>query len=341
MKLPTKLDDFKEQHYRVMRRLNKTSVTYIFSGKMALEVDIPKFIPILMSLNFIRISEYTESLELLRNTELKDILKSKNLKASGNKEQLKERIIHSLIVDEVTACPSYTDFYLLTNEGRDAIQESYDKIEKEKFAFDSNIVRLLKDLKLKEAAHLIYQRKLETNELNPLGTTWHDLLLGHIFDNYEEEYRDYIRGAEDKTIAALVIYSELSGAVDQDIARQGDFSDLDFDEYKLKLRTARALRASKRALNTYVTCEANEYRFLASLDCETCPLCGALDGKIFKVKDANIGTNFPPLHNGCRCTTIAHHEMRPIKTRFARDPNTRKGINVPGNITWHDWINRS
>ena len=46
-----------------------------------------------------------------------------------------------------------------------------------------------------------------------------------------------------------------------------------------------------------------EYEFVALGD--ACGACGALDGKHFKVKDMMPGTNAPPMHPNCRCSTAA------------------------------------
>ena len=47
---------------------------------------------------------------------------------------------------------------------------------------------------------------------------------------------------------------------------------------------------------------------MASLNERTCEICGELDGKVFFVKDAKPGANYPPLHPNCRCTTIEYDE---------------------------------
>ena len=41
------------------------------------------------------------------------------------------------------------------------------------------------------------------------------------------------------------------------------------------------------------------------LDSRTSKICNELDGKRFKVKDRQAGTNYPPMHPFCRSTTIA------------------------------------
>ena len=49
----------------------------------------------------------------------------------------------------------------------------------------------------------------------------------------------------------------------------------------------------------------SEYEFVAVLDSRTSKICNELDGKRFKVKDRQAGTNYPPMHPFCRSTTIA------------------------------------
>lgn len=46
------------------------------------------------------------------------------------------------------------------------------------------------------------------------------------------------------------------------------------------------------------------YRFVATEDARTCPICGELHDKIFAVDDAETGKNFPPVHPNCRCRTV-------------------------------------
>ena len=38
----------------------------------------------------------------------------------------------------------------------------------------------------------------------------------------------------------------------------------------------------------------------------TCETCAALDGKHFKLKDAQAGVNYPPMHPNDRCTTVEY-----------------------------------
>ena len=47
---------------------------------------------------------------------------------------------------------------------------------------------------------------------------------------------------------------------------------------------------------TYEDLNIEKYEFLATLDKRTCKDCGKLDGKVFNLKDAITGLNYPPLH---------------------------------------------
>ncbi len=48
-----------------------------------------------------------------------------------------------------------------------------------------------------------------------------------------------------------------------------------------------------------------EYEYLAALDERTSKICQELNGKRFKVVDAQAGVNLPPMHPNCRSTTVA------------------------------------
>lgn len=81
----------------------------------------------------------------------------------------------------------------------------------------------------------------------------------------------------------------------------------------------------------------DKYEYIASLDERTCPVCGALDGKVFLVKDGKKGVNMPPMHPNCRCgITAALKDEYKSSKRFARDSNG-KGIYVDGTMTYAEW----
>ncbi|HEY4554693.1 MAG TPA: minor capsid protein [Bacillaceae bacterium] len=47
-----------------------------------------------------------------------------------------------------------------------------------------------------------------------------------------------------------------------------------------------------------------QYEFIAEPD--ACPICKALNGKVFNLEDAEVGVNAYPMHPRCRCSQAAH-----------------------------------
>lgn len=81
--------------------------------------------------------------------------------------------------------------------------------------------------------------------------------------------------------------------------------------------------------------DVKRYKYLATLEVHTCPICGELDGKIFKVKDAQRGINYPTMHPHCRCTTVP--AIEDVGSRTAKDVVTGKTYNVKKGTTYEQW----
>lgn len=69
--------------------------------------------------------------------------------------------------------------------------------------------------------------------------------------------------------------------------------------------------------NTYLMAEQSikpfekdfdKYELSAVMDEKTCPVCRRMNGKVFNISDRQVGVNFPPLCNNCRCTWIPYVE---------------------------------
>lgn len=57
-------------------------------------------------------------------------------------------------------------------------------------------------------------------------------------------------------------------------------------------------------LQSYTDDGIERYEFMAILDSRTSKICRHLDGKIYFVKDAVAGVNYPPMHANCRSGTV-------------------------------------
>ena len=83
-------------------------------------------------------------------------------------------------------------------------------------------------------------------------------------------------------------------------------------------------------MKIYQLSNIDEYEFMAALDERTCEVCGSLDGKHFKVSDAKPGVNFPPMHEGCRCTTAEYDPEDALDWAVSGKP-------MPERMTWTEW----
>ena len=103
------------------------------------------------------------------------------------------------------------------------------------------------------------------------------------------------------------------------------------------VQTESAHMAAQATAKGYEETGVGEYQFDASLDLKTCPTCGAMDGKIFRVSERETGVNYPPLHPRCRCTTVPVTEFDMDGPRAARNPVTGKTELVEQGLTYAEW----
>ena len=91
----------------------------------------------------------------------------------------------------------------------------------------------------------------------------------------------------------MIIRGESSNKVAKRIAEKMDSS------YKNAVRliqTEHSYVMNEASKYTYEDLNIGKYEFLATLDKRTCKDCAKLDGKVFNLKDAITGLNYPPLH---------------------------------------------
>ncbi|MDD3251935.1 MAG: minor capsid protein [Lachnospiraceae bacterium] len=82
-----------------------------------------------------------------------------------------------------------------------------------------------------------------------------------------------------------------------------------------------------------------QYEILATLDSHTSEICQELDGKVFDMKDYEVGVTAPPFHPNCRSTTVPHFddEFMVGEERAARDEETGETYYVPANMKYGEW----
>lgn len=332
-KLPQRIEDFRAEHYKVLRRLKNHPVNEPFSGLMTLEVDIPNFIPVLINLGLVKIGTYEEALNALKSDALKEILKCFGMKVSGSKAVLVERIIDNIAEDEVRALDIYSDIYVHTEITKSVIDASYDKFDEERNAFFQKAMDYILSGEIDAAYRMICKRNAEMPVPPGIGCDWEKWYHSGLKKADLEIYENQLRNSSSKTITAMAIYQIIGGTL-RGVKQYQESTETD----RTQIRTAQSTMSEERHRQEYTEHGVEKYRFLANLDDRTCLVCGALDGKTFNVDDMQPGVNCPPMHEGCRCTTIAAWDgLEPRGTRFARDPVTHRGIKVPASMTYSEY----
>lgn len=133
-----------------------------------------------------------------------------------------------------------------------------------------------------------------------------------------------IRGeAPDKAIAAISKQFEVSRA------KAGRL-----------VMTESAAIASAAQKDCFGELGVEQYAIVASFDKDTCELCGALDGKVFKMPEYEVGLTAPPFHPWCRCCTAPYFEdMRGIGERWSRRADGGI-VKVPADMSFGEWKGR-
>lgn len=103
------------------------------------------------------------------------------------------------------------------------------------------------------------------------------------------------------------------------------------------IQTEHAKITSDAQKQLYSDLGVESVELVCTLDSVTCPVCGALDGKVIKKSEMNTGVTVPPFHPRCRCTTAPYYEdMKGIGERAARD-DLGPTYWVPDDMTYTEW----
>lgn len=162
-------------------------------------------------------------------------------------------------------------------------------------------------------------------------------------ENYSTRIWNNTQGLA-KDIKEQMLLGLLTGKTEGEMAKElaNKFATGAFEARRL-VRTESNFVNGQMQLNAYEECDADEYEFVAVLDLRTSKQCRALDGQIFKVKDARVGVNMNPMHPFCRSTTIIHISDMVVDglKRRARDPITGENKLVPANMRYKDWYEQN
>ena len=100
--------------------------------------------------------------------------------------------------------------------------------------------------------------------------------------------------------------------------------------------TESAAYSSRARLKSYQDLGVEKYEIVATLDNRTSDICQEMDGKVFDLKDYEVGVTANPFHVRCRTTTAPYFDDMEGE-RAARNETTGQTEYVPADITYKDW----
>ncbi len=158
---------------------------------------------------------------------------------------------------------------------------------------------------------------------------------GAAFSSRLWKQKDHLQTQLMESVTTMLIQGKHPKTLAADFAKK--MQSKKFDAYRL-LHTESSFLMSEAAHVAYREDDVKKYQILATLDSKTCGLCGDLDGKVYDVDKAVVGVNMPPFHPLCRCTDVPYYDDESVDmSRTARDSETGKTYDVPGNITYKEW----
>lgn len=104
------------------------------------------------------------------------------------------------------------------------------------------------------------------------------------------------------------------------------------------IRTESNYMAGQAKLKGWKEHGVDEYILIAVLDFRTSKICREMDGKVFKVEEAQVGVNYPVFHPFCRTIPAAYFGKRTLNgKRIAIDRITGKEMNITQKTNYTDW----
>lgn len=102
------------------------------------------------------------------------------------------------------------------------------------------------------------------------------------------------------------------------------------------IMTEAAAFSSAAQKDSFTELGVERFKVVATFDKDTCEICGAMDGQVFKMSEYQVGLTAPPFHPWCRCCTCPYFEDM-TGERWARDAVTGEAFKMSGDMTYEQW----
>lgn len=103
--------------------------------------------------------------------------------------------------------------------------------------------------------------------------------------------------------------------------------------------TESAAYAAKAQENCYKDLGIDQYEIVATLDTHTSPICQEMDGKVFNIKEYEVGVTANPFHPNCRTVTVPYFADDTKSMRAMRNKEGKIEY-VPADMKYKEWFNK-
>lgn len=260
----------------------------------------------------------TPNLNKLKVDELKDILRKYSLKVSGKKADLIKRIEENITEEQLSQYfESYGElYYKSTQTGKQLIKSTPSSVTKD-IEFEDECIQLIEQRDLNGAYKLVCKRESMKSLKRGIGIDWDQKLKQGIQQNTLYVYQKLI-----DTVIPEIPSTALKAAINAYI-----FCDMLGKYPSTKLFNRLTNNQYRNEASDYLDCVEYEflnlkaeyeiidlkrnypnkrYEILLAEDGNDCETCLKFKNKKLSISKAQVGVNFPPFHQGCRCTAIPY-----------------------------------
>lgn len=147
--------------------------------------------------------------------------------------------------------------------------------------------------------------------------------------------QDLLRQEINKSLVSGLIGGKNARVVCRDIQKKFDVTKYAAERL---MRTELARVQTDAQQKSFKRNGFEEYMYITNSGC--CPICQAIDGKVFEVRKMLVGENAPPMHPNCRCSIAAYEDSKEYEAwlDYISKGGTTDEWNKSGKAKWKEGI---
>lgn len=315
--IPNNIKEITSNQYEVLKRLNGANVKYAFTGIInAYHSNLPELLKKFKEFELLRYSNLEEATEKMTIKELKEHLRNKKLKLTGNKKDLIDRLLPNLNEEEKKKISVQNKCYILTERGNQILEEYKNKKENEGQNIFKHTINLIKEQEIQQAYNQICEYNIKYNNIGGINFDWKQQLQEGINKTDYRVIKWFINKnlnisseIPESDFKAIICFEYLSGKSYDDIIKliKNVYS---YNENILNIQYYNSILSNEREA---LDLENLDIKYYEILDVDnSCNKCKGKAHKKLKLSERKIGVNFPPLCKECRCTIVAYFDENNI-----------------------------